>query len=140
VAFNILVFPRIPSDNFNAQVHCHAPPKALCQFNIMRVTCQSDSVRRSAQVGSFSFYFWLVVSLGPLSTLLKKKWSERPHHARHTPVKSMCQSDNRPSGLIFLYVFLALVGLGPLLALLKKKWFERPHHARHVLVRFGAPI
>jgi hypothetical protein len=45
VAFNILVFPHIPSDNLNAQFHSHTPPKALCQFNIMHVTRQSDSVR-----------------------------------------------------------------------------------------------
>jgi hypothetical protein len=61
VAFNIIVFPRVPSNNFNAQVHHHASPKALCQFNIMRVTRQSDSVRQSDNRPSeliFLFMFW----------------------------------------------------------------------------------
>jgi hypothetical protein len=61
VAFNVLVFPRVPSNNLNAQVHRHSLPKALCLFNITRVTRRSDSVCRFDNCPSglsFLFMFW----------------------------------------------------------------------------------
>jgi hypothetical protein len=90
-AFNVLTFSHVPSNNLNAQVHHHASPKSLCQFNIMRVTHCPGSVRRFnkrpsglifflfvAQVGPFyvlalaivdPFEVWPFVNLGPLSAL-----------------------------------------------------------------------
>jgi hypothetical protein len=75
MVFNVFAFSHVSSDNLNAQVHCHALPKALCQFNITR---WSSSVRRSdnhpsglifflflAQVNPF--YVLAIADLGPLS-------------------------------------------------------------------------
>ena len=78
MAFNILAFPHVPSDNLDAQVHRHAPPKALCQFNITRVTRQSGSMCRSNNHPSElifllffgpsrPFYVLALVGPGPLS-------------------------------------------------------------------------
>jgi hypothetical protein len=84
VAFNVLVFPRVPSDNLNAQVHRHARPKLFasstsCASHAGQVRC-ADLI--TAQVGSFSFLcfglsrprpivgpfeVWLFVSPGPSS-------------------------------------------------------------------------
>jgi hypothetical protein len=82
VAFNVLAFPHIPSNNLGAQVHHHATPKAFCQFNITRVTHQLGLVHRSnncpsglifflflAQVGPF--YVLALIGPGPLSAFLK---------------------------------------------------------------------
>jgi hypothetical protein len=79
VAFNVLVFLHVPSDNLGPHVHHHAPPKAFCQFNITRVTHQSGSVRqfddRPSELIFFIFftqvgllYVLALVGLGPLST------------------------------------------------------------------------
>jgi hypothetical protein len=85
VAFNVLVFSHVPSDNLRVQVHRHASPKAFCQFNIMRVMRRSGLVYQSNNHPSglifFHFFFFLaqaghfyvlaLASPSPLSTLLK---------------------------------------------------------------------
>ena len=82
MAFNILVFLHVSSNNLNTQVHRHTPPKALCLFDITHVTHQLGSVHQFdkypsglifflllAQVSHF--YVLVLADLGPLSTLLK---------------------------------------------------------------------
>jgi hypothetical protein len=77
VAFNVIAFPHVLSNNLNAQVHYYALLKAFYQFNITRVMHRSGSVRRFdncpsglifllflTQVGPF--YIWLIVSPSPL--------------------------------------------------------------------------
>ena len=64
VAFNALMFPHVPFDNLNAQVHYHAPPKAPCQLNITRVTRWLGSVHRSNNHLSGLIFFLFFAQVG----------------------------------------------------------------------------
>jgi hypothetical protein len=69
VAFNVLAFPYISFDNLGAQVHHHALPKALYQFNIMRVTRRSSSVYQSDNRPSALIVFIFLAQVGPFYVL-----------------------------------------------------------------------
>ena len=64
MAFNALMFPHVPFDNLNAQVHRHALPKALCQLNITRITRRLSSVCRSDNHPSGLIFFLFFAQVG----------------------------------------------------------------------------